>query len=196
MSASFREHRGHRRHTPLGAGARAIPPEKSQFVIGVHVDISAADADFEMVSRVAERAGAEMDAAALARHPNGSMRISRGSPEPADPEGEERAECGLAASLATVLFPAILRQSRLETGETSSAISTIVGQVSESLSRADLREIGECLDSAGAALIVAATSATRESVRAAMSNAKSILVKRQHTDCSKQIAQRYGCRNE
>lgn len=147
------------------------------FIVGYHVDVSAAEADLISARRASRDLRDEpLDAVVIAKRDNATAAIYKRSPAPEYGDDEMGVGFGLAAGLAVAVYPSIWLGAEPSTSEMSARVGMTAEQVGNGLGRAALREFGERLDAADAALIVAAPSEARESVRAAMHNAQSISI--------------------
>ncbi len=149
-----------------------------EFIIGIHADLSAAGGDYEAVHRACEdHREAAFDAAVLARKGDGTERIYRHSAPSGQTPAAVTGVWGLSTGLAVALFPAIWIGSGPATPASSTTIGAIATSVSQGLGRDALKEVGELLDGAAAALIVATAQTGLEAVRSAISHADSVLSK-------------------
>jgi uncharacterized membrane protein len=122
--------------------------------------LSDAEADYELVKDMYYELGLvdTFDAAVISKDPEGKVKIVKKHEQPTRKGGWVGAGLGLAAGAALLLFPAAAVGAGVIVGTTGggAALGALAGHVSRGLSRHDLKELGESLDSGDAGLIVVA----------------------------------------
>ena len=124
------------------------------------------------------------DAAVLEKQPNGKVRIIKKHEQPTREGFKLGAGLGLATGVAIALFPAAAIGAGLLAATTGAgaAIGALAGHVMGGLSRHDLKELGETLDTGKAGLIVIAASDVEEKVRNALKKAVKTIRKQVKAD--------------
>lgn len=150
--------------------------ETLEFIIGVHRDLSAAESDFVSVEREFGPSRARVwDGVVIAKKRDGTERIYRRTTNRGSDATATAADLGLATGLAVALFPSAWIGVGPPTRAASAEIAAAAACVIQGLGRRALGRLGEGLDAADAALIVAAPETAAVAARAAMANAESIL---------------------
>ena len=138
--------------------------------------------DFEMVKTLYTdlKIIDTFDAAVLEKHSNGKVKIVKKHEQPTRDGLELGASLGLATGVAIALFPGAAIGAGLIAATTGAGavIGALAGHVSGGLTRSDLKEMGETLDTNSAGLVVIAASNIEEKVRTALK--KSVKTMRKH----------------
>lgn len=113
------------------------------------------------------------DAAVLQREPNGKIKIVKKHEQPTRDAAKTGAGLGLATGMVVALFPGARIGAALvaATAGIGAAIGAIAGHITCGMSRGDLKELGESLDTGSAGLVVIAASNVEEKVRTALKKA-------------------------
>jgi uncharacterized membrane protein len=113
------------------------------------------------------------DAAVLEKQPNGKVKIVKKHEQPTRDAAKTGAGLGLATGLVVALFPGARIGAALVAATTGigAAIGALAGHVTGGMSRGDLKELGETLDTGSAGLVVIAASDIEEKVRTALKKA-------------------------
>jgi len=113
------------------------------------------------------------DAAVLEKQSNGKIKIVKKHEQPTRDAAKTGAGLGLATGVVVALFPGARIGAALVAAATGigAAIGAIAGHVTCGMSRGDLKEMGETLDTGSAGLVVIAASNVEEKVRTALKKA-------------------------
>jgi len=152
--------------------------ETYELLVGVYRDVTAAKQDYQAVKdRFFEtNAIGVFDAAVIGTQDSGKAKIFR-KPELSTRHGAlVGAGWGLATGLVVVLVPdAALGTGFLsDDGAANVGVEAIAGHVSAGMRRRDLKTLGEALDSAEAALVIAAEPDLSAQAREVISRADGI----------------------
>src|SRR5580700_6088905 len=143
--------------------------------VGVYDNAGDADADYELVKDLHTKAGLidAYDAAVIERKADGKVKIVKKHETPTRVGGVLGGGVGLATGLVIALFPAaaIGGGLLLATGGGGAVLGALAGHAAAGMSRNDLKELGEGLDSGQAGLVVVAVSDIGSKVEAAMRRA-------------------------
>ena len=144
--------------------------------VGVYDNASDADTDYEAVKDLHSKAGLidAYDAAVIERRADGKVKITRKHETPTRVGGVLGAGAGLATGLVIALFPiAAIGGGLLAVATGSGAVlGAVAGHAAAGMSRKDLKELGEHLDSGQAGLVVVAVSDMEAKVERAMKQAR------------------------
>lgn len=156
------------------------------FYAGIYPDVGSAEQDYQAVKAIYYSTNIidTFDAAVMGKNKDGKVQIYKKHEQPTRHGGWVGAGWGLATGLAVALFPAAAIGGGLLAGATAAGagIGAIAGHVSGGMSRSDLKDVGETLDTGEAALIVAAASDVADKVRAAMTQAEKIEARQVQVD--------------
>ena len=145
---------------------------------GVYADVSDALADYEAVHALHTEIGLidAYDAAVVERTSGGKVKIVKKHETPTRVGGVLGGGVGLATGLVIALFPAaaIGGGLLLATGGGGAILGAVAGHAAAGMSRSDLKDLGESLDSGQAGLVVVAVSDIEAKVKAAMKRAEKI----------------------
>ena len=124
------------------------------------------------------------DAAVIERKANGKVKIVKKHETPTRVGGVLGGGVGLATGLVIALFPAaaIGGGLLLLTGGGGAVLGAVAGHAAAGMSRTDLKELGEQLDSGQAGLVVVAVSDMQSKIEAAMKRATKIQAKELRAD--------------
>jgi uncharacterized membrane protein len=158
------------------------------FYVGIYPDVDTAKYDFQALKDLYYETNLidTFDAAVVGKKENGTVGIYKKHEQPTRHGGWVGAGWGLATGLVVALFPAAALGGGLLAGTTAAGagIGAIAGHVSGSMSRGDLKDLGETLDAGDAALVVAAASDVAARVEASMSQAEMIDSKQVQIDAN------------
>jgi uncharacterized membrane protein len=153
--------------------------EDTLFVLtAAYDDVDAAVADYEAVKLLYHevRTSHDFDAAVVAKDPGGKVRIVRRHEQPTRHGAAVGLGWGLAAGVVAVLFPPI-GIGIATAGGAGAAIGAVAGHVTGGLSRGDLKELGEGLDSGTAGLVVVYATNMADHVAATIKAANRMVAK-------------------
>ena len=146
--------------------------------VGVYDNPADADTDYEAVKDLHTKAGLidAYDAAVVVRRADGKVKITRKHETPTRVGGVLGAGAGLATGLVIALFPiAAIGGGLLAVATGGGAVlGAVAGHAAAGMSRKDLKELGEHLDSGQAGLVVVAVSDMEAKVERAMKQARKI----------------------
>lgn len=153
---------------------------------GTYADVGDAVTDYEAVKELHSEAGLidAYDAAVIQRKEDGKIKIVKKHETPTRVGGVLGGGVGLATGLVIALFPAAAIGGGLLLGTTAGGalLGTIAGHAAAGMSRSDLKDIGEHLDSGQAGLVVIAVSDMEAKVRATMKRAQKVQEKKLQAD--------------
>jgi uncharacterized membrane protein len=154
--------------------------------VGVYPDVEAAKADYELVHELHMEAGLidAYDAAVIERRDDGKVKIAKKHETPTRVGGVLGGGVGLATGLVVALFPfaAIGGGLLAATAGGGAVLGAVAGHAAAGMSRDDLKELGEQLDSGQAGLVVVAVSDMGSKVEAAMKRAEKVEEKQLKAD--------------
>jgi len=153
---------------------------------GVYADVEDALADYQAIHDLHTKAGLidAYDAAVVERRADGKVKIVKKHETPTRVGGVLGGGVGLATGLVIVLFPAaaIGGGLLLATGAGGAVLGAVAGHAAAGMSRSDLKELGEDLDTGQAGLVVVAVADMESKVEAAMKRAQKIQAKQLKAD--------------
>jgi len=153
---------------------------------GVYPNLAAAAADYDAVRDLHNAVGLKdaYDAAVLERRPGGKTKIVKKHETPTRAGGAVGGGFGLATGLAVALFPFAAIGGGLLAATTAggAALGALAGHAAAGMSRDDLKELGEYLDTGEAGLVVVAAMAMGAQVEAVMRLAEKVTVRRLQAD--------------
>ena len=148
----------------------------------VYDNEAAAELDYEAVKALYYdwRLIDNFDAAIVAKHEDGKVKIVKKHEQPTRKGGWKGAGWGLAAGAVVALFPAAAIGGGLLATTTAggAAIGAIAGHVSKGMNRGDLKDLGERLDAGEYGLVVVAAADVASKVREAIANAQDIILQK------------------
>jgi uncharacterized membrane protein len=143
---------------------------------GVYPDVDAALADYDAVKRLHTEAGLidAYDAAVVEKRGNRKVHVVKKHETPTRVGGVLGGGLGLATGLVVVLFPAAAIGGGLLIGTTAGGaiLGALAGHAAAGMSRHDLKEFGEHLDTGEAGLVVVGASDMGAKIDRAMSRAE------------------------
>jgi uncharacterized membrane protein len=153
---------------------------------GVYANVEDALADYDAVHALHTELGLidAYDAAVVEHKTDGKVKIVKKHETPTRVGGVLGGGVGLATGLVIALFPAaaIGGGLLLATGAGGAVLGSLAGHASAGMSRSDLKELGEGLDSGQAGLVVVAVSDMQAKVEGAMKRAEKIQAKQLKAD--------------
>jgi uncharacterized membrane protein len=153
---------------------------------GVYAKPEDALADYDAVHALHTEIGLidAYDAAVIERKPDGKVKILKKHETPTRVGGVLGGGVGLATGLVIALFPAaaIGGGILLATTGGGAILGAVAGHAAAGMSRDDLKELGESLDSGQAGLVVVAVSDMQAKVESAMKHAAKIQAKELKAD--------------
>jgi uncharacterized membrane protein len=154
--------------------------------VGVYGSVEAAEADYQLVKDLHVEAGLidGYDAAVIERRDGGKTKIVKKHETPTRVGGVLGGGVGLATGLVVALFPfAAIGGGLLVTTTAGGAIlGAVAGHAAAGMSRHDLKELGEQLDTGEAGLVVVAVSDMGAKVQRAMKRAEKLEEKQLKAD--------------
>jgi uncharacterized membrane protein len=146
--------------------------------VGVYGSVEDAEADYQLVKDLHVEAGLidGYDAAVIERRDGGKTKIVSKHETPTRVGGVLGGGVGLATGLVVALFPfAAIGGGLLATTTAGGAIlGAVAGHAAAGMSRHDLKELGEQLDTGEAGLVVVAVSDMGAKVQRAMKRAEKL----------------------
>ena len=154
--------------------------------VGVYGSVEDAEADYQLVKDLHAEAGLidGYDAAVIERRDGGKTKIVKKHETPTRVGGVLGGGVGLATGLVVALFPfAAIGGGLLATTTAGGAIlGAVAGHAAAGMSRHDLKELGEQLDTGEAGLVVVAVSDMGAKVQRAMKRAEKLEEKQLKAD--------------
>jgi uncharacterized membrane protein len=146
--------------------------------VGVYDNPADADTDYQAIKDLHTKAGLidAYDAAVVVRRADGKVKITKKHETPTRAGGVLGAGAGLATGLVVALFPfAAIGGGLLAVATGGGAVlGAVAGHAAAGMSRKDLKELGEHLDSGQAGLVVVAVSDMEAKVEREMKRARKI----------------------
>jgi len=143
--------------------------------VGVYGSVEDAEADYQLVKDLHREAGLidAYDAAVVERREGGKTRITKKHETPTRAGGVLGGGIGLATGLVVALFPFAAVGGGLLAATTGGGaiLGAVAGHAAAGMSRHDLKELGEHLDTGQAGLVVVAVSDMGAKVEKAMERA-------------------------
>src|SRR3954452_22396149 len=154
--------------------------------VGVYPDVESAEADYDLVKDLHRKEGLidAYDAAVIERRDNGKVKIAKKHETPTRVGGVLGGGVGLATGLVIALFPAAAIGGGLLAATTTggAVLGAVAGHAAGGMSRHDLKELGEQLDSGTAGLVVVGVSDMGAKIERAMKKAKKVEEKQLKAD--------------
>ena len=123
------------------------------------------------------------DAAVVTKDDSGKVRIVKKVEEPTRHGAVAGLVVGFAVGALVALFPAVAIGAGLAVGGAAgAAIGATAGHVARGMSREDLMDLGQLLDSGTSGLVVVAATDVADRVQAAISRGKDVLEKQVQLD--------------
>lgn len=153
---------------------------------GVYASVDDALADYDAVHTLHSEIGLidAYDAAVVERRADGKVKIVKKHETPTRVGGVAGAGVGLATGLVIALFPAaaIGGGLLLATGGGGAVLGALAGHAAAGMSRGDLKQLGDSLDSGQAGLVVVAVSDMESKIESAMTRAQKVEAKQLSAD--------------
>jgi len=163
-----------------------MPIDTFMAYVGVYGDVADAEADYDVIKALHVEAGLidAYDAAVLERREGGKVKIVKKHETPTRVGGVLGGGVGLATGIVIALFPAAAIGGGLLAATTGggAVLGAVAGHASAGMSRSDLKEMGEALDSGQAGLVVVAIADMESKIEAAMKRAEKIEAKQIKAD--------------
>src|SRR4051812_42135475 len=153
--------------------------------IGTYASVDDAVADYDAVKELHVSLGLidAYDAAVIARHDDGKVKIVKKHETPTRVGGVLGGGVGLATGLVVALFPfAGIAAAALIGTAGGALVGSLAGHAAAGMSRHDLKELGESLDDGQAGLIVVGVSDVSARVEQAMKRARKVQEKQMKAD--------------
>jgi uncharacterized membrane protein len=146
--------------------------------VGVYDNAGDAHADYDLVKDLHTKAGLidAYDAAVVERRADGKVKITKKHETPTRAGGVLGAGVGLATGLVVVLFPFAAIGGGLVALTTGggAVLGALAGHAAAGMSRHDLKELGEHIDSGQAGLVVVGVSDMGAKIERAMKKARKV----------------------
>jgi uncharacterized membrane protein len=154
--------------------------------VGVYDSVDDAEADYQLVKDLHRDAGLidAYDAAVVERREGGKTKIVKKHETPTRAGGVLGGGVGLATGLVVALFPFAAVGGGLLAGATAggAVLGAVAGHAAAGMSRHDLKELGEQLDTGQAGLVVVAVADMGAKVEKAMQRAAKLQQKQIEAD--------------
>ena len=154
--------------------------------VGVYGSVEGAEADYQLVKELHTEAGLidAYDAAVIERRADGKTKIVKKHETPTRAGGVLGGGVGLATGLVVALFPFAAVGGGLLAGTTAGGaiLGAVAGHAAAGMSRHDLKELGEHLDTGQAGLVVVAVADMGAKVEQAMTRAEKLEQKQIEAD--------------
>ncbi len=155
-------------------------------IVGVYDSVDDARADYQLVHDLHSEAGLidAWDAAVIERRDDGKVKIVKKHETPTRVGGVLGGGVGLATGLVVALFPFAAVGGGLVAATTAGGalLGAVSGHAAAGMSRHDLKELGEHLDTGTAGLVVVAVSDMGAKVERAMKRAAKLQQKQLKAD--------------
>jgi uncharacterized membrane protein len=165
-----------------------MPIDTLMVYVGVYGNVDDAKADYEFVKDLHREAGLidAYDAAVIERRDNGKTKIVAKHETPTRVGGVLGGGIGLATGVVVALFPFAAIGGGLIAATTGGGaiLGAVAGHAAAGMSRHDLKELGEALDTGEAGLVVVAVSDMGAKVERAMKRAAKVEQKELKADTS------------
>ena len=154
--------------------------------VGVYADVKDAEADYELIKDLHTEADLidAYDAAVIHRRDDNKVKIVRKHETPTRVGGVLGGGVGLATGLVVALFPFAAIGGGLLAATTAggSVLGAVAGHAAGGMSRADLKELGEYLDTGQAGLVVVGVSDMGAKIEREMRRAEKVQTKQLKAD--------------
>jgi uncharacterized membrane protein len=154
--------------------------------VGVYSDVDAAEADYDLVKDLHTRAALidAYDAAVIQRRDDNKVKIVRKHETPTRVGGVLGGGVGLATGLVVALFPFAALGGGLLAATTAggAVLGAVTGHATAGMSRHDLKELGEYLDTGQAGLVVVGLSDMGAKIEREMRRAENVQKKQLKAD--------------
>jgi uncharacterized membrane protein len=156
--------------------------------VGVYPSVAGAEADYQLVKDLHTKEDLidAYDAAVVERRPGGKTKIVKQHETPTRVGGVLGGGVGLATGLVVALFPfaAIGGGLLAATSAGGAVLGSLAGHAAAGMSRRDLKELGEHLDTGQAGLVVVAVSDMGAKVERAMRRAEKLEARQLKADAA------------
>jgi uncharacterized membrane protein len=163
-----------------------VPIDTLLAYVGVYDSVDDAEADYQLVKDLHRDAGLidAYDAAVIERRQEGKTKIVKKHETPTRAGGVLGGGVGLATGLVVALFPFAAVGGGLLAGTTAGGaiLGAVAGHAAAGMSRHDLKELGEQLDTGQAGLVVVAVADMGAKVEKAMQRAAKLQQKQIEAD--------------
>jgi uncharacterized membrane protein len=163
-----------------------MPYDTLMVYVGAYARVEDAEADYQLVKDLHTDADLidAYDAAVIERRDGGKTKIVKRHETPTRVGGVLGGGMGLATGVVVALFPFAAVGGGLLVGTTAGGaiLGAVAGHAAAGLSRHDLKELGEHLDTGEAGLVVVALSDMGSKVEAAMQRAEKLETKELKAD--------------
>jgi uncharacterized membrane protein len=154
--------------------------------VGVYSDVDAAEADYDLVKDLHTKEGLidAYDAAVIQRREDNKVKIVRKHETPTRVGGVLGGGVGLATGLVVALFPFAALGGGLLAATTAggAVLGALAGHATAGMSRHDLKELGEHLDTGQAGLVVVGMSDMGAKIEREMRRAEKVQKKQLKAD--------------
>ncbi len=154
--------------------------------VGVYADVEGAKGDYELIKDLHTKAGLidAYDAAVIERREDGKVKIVSKHETPTRVGGVFGGGVGLATGLVVALFPFAAIGGGLLAATTAggAVLGAVAGHAAAGMSRNDLKEMGEYLDSGQAGLVVVGVSDMGAKIEREMRRAEKVQSKELKAD--------------
>ena len=165
-----------------------MPADTFIAYIGVYADVADAEADYQAVKVLHEKADLldAYDAAVVQRRGDGKVKIVRKHETPTRVGGVLGGGVGLATGLVVALFPFAAIGGGLLAATTAggSVLGAVAGHAAAGMSRSDLKELGEHLDAGQAGLVVVGVTDMEAKIQDSMRRSEKLQAKQLKADLS------------
>lgn len=155
-------------------------------IAGVYPDLASAEADYDVVKELHFREGLmdAYDAALIHRREDGKVKITRRHETPTRVGGVLGGGAGLATGLVVALFPFAAVGGGLLAATTAggAVLGAVAGHAAAGMSRDDLKQLGESLDSGEAGLVVVGAMDMEARIEESMRRSDKVEKKRLEAD--------------
>lgn len=154
--------------------------------VGVYAEVEDAEADYELIKDLHTEAGLidAYDAAVIQRREGSKVKIVRKHETPTRVGGVLGGGVGLATGLVVALFPFAAIGGGLLAATTAggAVLGAVTGHAAAGMSRGDLKELGEYLDTGQAGLVVVGVSDMGAKIEREMRRAEKVQTKQMKAD--------------
>ena len=154
--------------------------------VGVYPSVADAESDYQLVKDLHVEAGMmdAYDAAVIEKRADGKVRITKKHETPTRVGGVLGGGVGLATGLAVAIFPFAAIGGGLLAATTAggAVLGAVTGHAAAGMSRDDLKELGEHLDSGQAGLVVVGVSDMGAKIEREMRRAEKVQRKQLEAD--------------
>ena len=154
-------------------------PDPYVFVVATYVDLAAAGADYSAVHQLSSELGSAqtLEAVTIGRKISGEIRFDRRTAQGSGSDTPAGVDASLAQGLALAIYPSVGADVPRAWVAQNGALAAVAGEVARGLGRDVMRDLGRHLDSATAALLVAAPSTLEARIGEAITRASSVMAR-------------------